>query len=457
MTDPDLRVYPILLAGGAGTRLWPVSRELYPKQLVKFVGKDSLLQGTIKRLPPVLNPENVKVVCGEQHFHETARQIENLGLAPEGKLISEPSGRNTAPAILLALLHILAIDKDAVLCVFPADHVIQDLDRFHDRLKAAIALASDGHIVTFGIQPHYPETGYGYVECGKNLNHNARVLKRFVEKPDLATAQKYIKTGNFFWNSGMFAFKASVILAEFKTHQPGLLKKMKSIFRVDKPIARKDYDLLANISIDYAIMEKTAKGVVLPSDFGWSDIGSWKSLYDFLQKDADNNVRDGDVIAQDTRNCLILGHDRLIAANCLRDMVVVETADSVFISDLEHSRDVKSIVDKLKEQQRQEFQQHRSAYHPWGISKRLEHKDNYAATQLTLYPHSSLELPAPTNMAYHFFILKGRAKIISGSEEKTLDAGEAITCRVKEQANIENAAETELSLIQIELKIQVDA
>jgi mannose-1-phosphate guanylyltransferase/mannose-6-phosphate isomerase len=436
MSDLDLKVYPILLAGGTGTRLWPVSRELYPKQLVKFVGEDSLLQGTIKRLSPVLNPENVKVVCGEQHFHETARQIENLGLAPQGKLICEPSGRNTAPAILLAVLHILAIDQDAVLCIFPADHVIQNLDDFHDRLRAAIALATDGHIVTFGIQPHYPETGYGYIECGKTLDHDARVLKRFVEKPDLATAQKYIKAGNFFWNSGMFAFKASVILAEFKSHQPDLLKKMKSFFKVNKPIARRDYDQLTGISIDYAIMEKTAKGVVLPSDFGWSDIGSWKSLYDFLEKDTNNNVIDGDVIAQDTRNCLIL----------------VETADSVFVSDLEHSRDVKSIVTDLKGQQRREHQQHRSAHHPWGISKLLEHKDNYAATELTVYPGSSLELPVQPNTAYHLFVLKGRAKLITGSEDKTLRSGEASSCGAEELARIENAAKTELSLIQIELK-----
>jgi mannose-1-phosphate guanylyltransferase/mannose-6-phosphate isomerase len=452
MTNPDLKVYPILLAGGTGTRLWPVSRELYPKQLVTFVGADSLLQGTIKRLSPVLNPDNVKVVCGKQHFHETARQIENLGLTPQGKLICEPSGRNTAPAILLAVLHILAFDKDAVLCVFPADHVIQDLEGFHDKLGAAIALATDGYIVTFGIQPHYPETGYGYVECGKNVDHGARVLKRFVEKPDLATAQKYIKAGNFFWNSGMFAFKASVILSEFKSHQPELLKKMKSIFKVDKPIVRKDYDLLSNISIDYAIMEKTAKGVVLPSDFGWSDIGSWKSLYDFLKKDANKNVIDGDVIVQDTRDCLILSHDRLIAANCLRDMVVVETPDSIFVSDLENSRDVKSIVAELKEQQRREHQQHRSAHHHWGVAKRLEHKDNYAATKLTVYPHAALELPVKPNTTYHLFVLKGRAKFITGSEDKALRSGEAITWCAEEQARIENAAKNELSLIQIELK-----
>jgi mannose-1-phosphate guanylyltransferase/mannose-6-phosphate isomerase len=452
MTNPDLKVYPILLAGGTGTRLWPVSRELYPKQLVKFVGQDSLLQNTVKRLSPVLKTENVRVVCGEQHFHETARHIENLGLTPQGKLICEPSGRNTAPAILLAVLHILASDKDAVLCVFPADHVIQNRDGFHDRLNAAIALAHDGHIVTFGIQPHYPETGYGYIECGKDLDHGARELKRFVEKPDLATAQKYIESGNFFWNSGMFAFKASAILSEFKSHQPALLKKMKSIFKVDEAIARKDYDQLADISIDYAIMEKTDKGVVLPSDFGWSDIGSWKSLYDFLEKDADKNVIDGDVIAQDTRDCLILGHNRLIAVNRLRNLAVVETADSVLVSDLEHSRDVKSIVAELKQKQRPEHQRHRSVYSPWGTSKLLERTDNYTATELTVYPGSSLELPTQTDTAHHLIVLKGQAKLTSGSEDKTLGAGETFTCRSEAPACIENTAKTELSLIQVELQ-----
>jgi mannose-1-phosphate guanylyltransferase/mannose-1-phosphate guanylyltransferase/mannose-6-phosphate isomerase len=452
MAKPDLTVYPILLAGGTGTRLWPVSRELYPKQLVKFIGEHSLLQETIKRLPPVLDIKNVKVVCGEQHFHETARHIENLSLKPEDKLICEPSGRNTAPAILLAVLHLLALEKDAVLCIFPADHVIKNLDGFHDRLKAAIKLANDGYVVTFGIQPHYPETGYGYVEGETKMSHGALTLKRFVEKPDLPTAEKYIKAGNFFWNSGMFAFKASVILSEFKTYQPELLAKMKTIFTPDKPIARQDYDQLTDISIDYAIMEKTEKGVVLPSDIGWSDIGSWKSLYGFLKKDADNNVVDGDVILQDTRNCLILGHDRLIATNRLRDIAVVETPDAVFVSDLERSRDVKSIVSKLKDQGRREFHQHRSVHHPWGILKLFEQTDSCTTTGLTVYSGASLSLPASKNSAYHLFIVKGRATVSIGSNRKTLNSRQSFTCSAEEPVHIENKKETELSLIQLELK-----
>jgi mannose-1-phosphate guanylyltransferase/mannose-6-phosphate isomerase len=451
MTEPDLNVYPILLAGGTGTRLWPVSREWYPKQLVKFVGEDSLLQGTIRRLSPVLNPENVKVVCGEQHFHETARQIENLGLAPQGKLICEPSGRNTAPAILLAVLHILSIEKDAVLCVFPADHVIQDRDGFHNRLNAAIALAKDGYIVTFGIQPHYPETGYGYVECGKEVSHGARVLKRFVEKPDFATAQKYIEAGNFFWNSGMFAFKASVILAEFKSYQVKLFEKMKSLFKADQPIARKDYDQLSNISIDYAIMEKTAKGVVLPSDFGWSDIGSWKSLYDFLKKDANENVIDGDVIVQDTHNCLILGHGRLIAANRLRDLVVVETPDSVFVSDLEHSRDVKSIVADLKQEGRSEYLRHRTVSFPWGSRTLLEEKEGVKIARLILNPGASMELDAIPESIHHLVVLEGDAKITGKLQSQILRRGKSAVYTNPIGVRIKNADKRPLTLIQIQL------
>lgn len=449
MKSFDLPVYPILLAGGAGTRLWPISRELYPKQLVRFIGEDSLLQSTIKRLSPVLNPENVKVVCGQQHFDETAAHIRSLGLRPESKLICEPSGRNTAPAILLALLHILTREKDAVLCIFPADHVIKNLDEFHARLKAAIKLAASGYVVTFGIRPSYPETGYGYVEGGKKAPLGALAIRRFVEKPDRATAKKFIKAGNFFWNSGMFAFKASVILSEFKMHQPDLLKKMEAIFSVDKPIARKDYDQLTAVSIDYAIMEKTAKGVVLPSDFGWSDIGSWKSLYDFLPKDGNKNVITGDVLVENTRNCFILGQQRLIAVNHLENLVVVETPDSIFVSDMEHSRDVRSIVSLLKQEGRSEYHRHRTGIFHWGSRTLLEDQDNFRTARLDLHPGARTEIDSARQGSQHLLVLGGRAKVTANQQSQVLGNGQSVTFTGRFSIGIENVADRQLTLLHV--------
>ena len=452
MADSADNVYAVLLAGGTGTRLWPVSRELYPKQLGKFIGKDSLVQSTIKRLPPLVNLQNIRVVCGKHHYHEIVRHIEDIGICSKGKVIQEPCGRNTAPAILLAAFYIHNPAENGIMCVFPADHVIGNIGSFHERLDTAINLAEQGYIVTFGIQPHYPETGYGYIEGGAAVTGSALRVKRFVEKPDRPTAVKYIDAGNFFWNSGMFAFKTAVILEEFKKYQPRMLAEMEAIFSPDRPLAEEDYDRLENISIDYAIMEKTDTCVVVPSDFAWSDIGSWKSLYDFLEKDDSNNVLDGDVIAQNTRNCFILGHDRLIAANRLQDVVVVETPDSIFVSDIEHSRDVKSIVAELKNRGRKEYQQHRTVYHPWGIAKLLEQKDNYSAVELTVYPKSSLQLPQADDEIVHIFVIRGAAKVSTASQKKGLRSGDAFTWRTQGPVSVENPLKTDLFLIQVALR-----
>ncbi len=450
--DNHHMVYPILLAGGTGSRLWPVSRELYPKQLVKFIGEDSLIQATIKRLDPLLIRENIRIVCGIEHLHEIARHIEEIGLSPENKIICEPCGRNTAPAILLAVLNILKSEKDAVLCIFPADHVINDIKEFHGRLNVAIQLAADGHIVTFGIKPGYPETGYGYIEGGNNVGDTAMTAKRFVEKPDMKTAREYLKAGNFFWNSGMFAFRASVILEEFRCFHPDLLVQMEKLVSTERDISKEDYEKLLNISFDYAIMEKTEKGAVLPSDFGWSDIGSWKSLYEFLPKDENNNVLEGDVITNNTHDCFIMGHDRLVAVNNIDNTVVVETPDSIFVSDIDHSRDVKLIVSKLKEKHRKEYHQHRTIFFPWGSKTTLESRKGYNIERLLLYTGATCREEIETTGSIHLTVVEGTVEINTVDGSKSYNAGESAVLQKSSNLRIKNIIDSPSRVILIKTK-----
>ena len=450
-TGPEIKVYPVLLAGGTGTRLWPVSRELYPKQLVNFIGQDSLVQSTIKRLSPVLITERVKVVCGKEHFYEIARHLEEIGVSSAGKIVCEPFGRNTAPAILLGLLNILKVEQDAILCVFPADHVIKNVELFHEKVESAIRLADKGHIVTFGIRPHYPETGYGYIEGNQAVLDGALSIKRFVEKPDIETAKKYVAAGNFFWNSGMFAFKASVMIEEFKRYEPELFLAMDKMISEDDSLMKQAYEKLQDVSIDYAIMEKTDKGVVLPSDFGWSDIGSWKSLYDFLPKDENNNVIDGDVITNETDSCFIMGHERLVAANHLSNMVLVETPDSVFVSDLDNSRNVKSIVAKLKEKGRKEYYQHKTVYHPWGKITIQEQEEDYCVSRLVIYPDSMFQFKTDSSLVTHLMLIKGLARITKDGRKKNFKVGKSITIFQGATVELENSGLEPLVIIQVSI------
>jgi len=447
--DVSDNVYPVLLAGGTGTRLWPVSRQLYPKQLVKFVGDGSLIQNTITRLTPIVCPDHIRIVCGAEHFYEIARQMKEAGLAPEGKIVSEPCGRNTAPAILLAMFNILETGKDAVCCVFPADHVIKDVRRFQEKVKSAVKLAEKGYIVTFGIKPHYPETSYGYIEGDQAIFGEAFTVKRFVEKPDKATAVQYIKAGNFFWNSGMFTFKLSVMMAEFNRFLPQMYQSMKELLSRNTVPGKRDYEKLPNISIDYAIMEKTDRAAVLPSDFGWSDIGSWKSLFDFLPKDHHGNVIDGDVIAKDTANCFILGQDRLIATNHIENMVVVDTPDSVFISDIDNSRDVKSIVSLLKETGRKEWYQHITVFYSWGNVTGLEQGSAFGVDRITIFPGSTLNLSEYPFKAVHFTIAAGRVIVSEKEKRRDLNKGESFDIPDPSSAIIHNPDDVPANLIAI--------
>jgi len=457
MATHELNVFPLLLAGGIGSRLWPVSRELYPKQLVSFIGKDSLLQSTIKRLSPVFAMENVRVVCGNDHLHEIARHMEEAGVTPQEKIICEPCGRNTAPAILLGVLQVLQKERDAVFCVFPADHIIKNTKSFHEKVKNALLLAHNGHIVMFGIKPNYPETGYGYIECEKKiqtkgLSSQALKIKRFVEKPDAQTAAAYIDAGNFFWNSGMFAFKASVIIEAFKKFQPELYSKMAHMFS-SGTLNSNAYEQLPDISIDYAVMEKTDKGMVLPSDFGWSDIGSWKSLYDFLPKNADNNVIDGDVVVNHTTNSLIFGQNRLIAANHLDHMVVVETPDSVFVSDMDNSREVKSIVEQLKKDNRREYHQHITVFYTWGSYTLMEQNSTCKTARRVVYQNATCLKKTDPLTATHFIVAIGSAEIITENETRKLSRGQSLAVLKSADIHLVNKTDCPCHIIEVTVNV----
>lgn len=446
-----IKIYPILLAGGTGTRLWPVSRELFPKQLVNLVGDESLIQNTIKRLSPAVSLERLKIVCGKEHLFEIARHLEAFGISSEGKIITEPCGRNTAPAILLAILNILKAEDDAVLLVFPSDHVIKDIAGFHERLEAAVRLAEKDYIVTFGIRPDRPETGYGYIEGEGSTEEGALKVKRFVEKPDLKTAKDYLSKGNFFWNSGMFAFKASVMLKEFAEAEPELLESMRAILAGRGTTSMDKYEALPDISIDYAIMEKTKRGVVLPSDFGWSDIGTWETLYNFLQKDSDENVVEGDVILKDTRHSFIKGGNRLVVVTGLENIVVIDTPDTVFVSDLEKSKDVKNIVAELKEKGREEYKSHATVYRPWGTYTILEEREQTKIKRIVVYPGAKLSLQMHHHRNEHWVVVSGIAKIINGDNSMTLKENQSTYVPKENRHRLENPGKEPLHLIEVQM------
>jgi len=445
-----LNAYGVLLAGGSGTRLWPLSRELYPKQLVSFTGAHSLIQDTIKRIVPEISPERLIVVCRDEHFFEISRHLQEIEIPPQGKVIKEPCGRNTAPAILLGIFEILKKEKDAVILVFPSDHVIQDVEGFRSQLRKAISLAEKGYVVTFGITPDRPETEYGYIEGGESVSDGGLRIKRFVEKPDEETAKEYLKAGNFFWNSGMFAFRASVMLREFKQYAKDIYSSMQRMLKKGE-ITLDAYQQLPDISIDYAIMEKTRKGVVLPSDFGWSDIGSWRSLYEFLEKNKEDNVIEGDVITKDAKNCFIRAESRLVVANDLKNLVIVETPDTVFISDMNTSKNVKSIVNELKSRGRKEHISHTTVYRPWGTYTVLLEDRNTKIKRIVVYPGAKLSLQMHYHRSEHWIVVQGTAKITNGDQTLYLQENQSTYVPKATLHRLENPGKIPLHIIEVQM------
>ncbi len=347
-------IVPVILAGGSGTRLWPLSRQLYPKQLIDIYNKNTMLQNTVLRLKGLENAASPIVVCNEEHRFMTAEQLRQIKIDPQA-IILEPVGRNTAPAIAIAALKAMENNQDPTLLILPADHAIEKTDIFHDAILLGLETAKQGNLITFGIIPDSPETGYGYIKQGELLKDHTQISKieRFVEKPDLATAQKYLDSGSYTWNSGMFMFKASAIINELETHAPDIIKQSRQVISTGSQdldffrLNLKEFENMTSDSIDYAVMEKTSKGVIIPLDAGWNDMGSFDALWQTGKKDKNQNVIKGNVLTYDVKQTYINSEKRLIAAVGLEKFVIVETNDAIFVSPRNRVQDVKKIVKQL--------------------------------------------------------------------------------------------------------------
>ncbi|PST85890.1 mannose-1-phosphate guanylyltransferase/mannose-6-phosphate isomerase [Photobacterium sp. NCIMB 13483] len=444
---------PIIMAGGSGSRLWPLSRTLYPKQFLSIISKATMLQETVERLDDIEHQDPL-FICNEEHRFIVAEQLRLGGLDNSG-IILEPVGRNTAPAIALAALKALADGDDPLLLVLAADHVIQNTDAFLASIEHAIVEAEKGSLVTFGIVPLKPEIGYGYIRRGIQVSEYAYKVNAFVEKPDLMTAQEYIETNEFYWNSGMFLFKASRYLAELEKYSPEILRVCQSAFssnRIDLDFIRLDEVLFSSCpddSIDYAVMEKTQDAVVVPMDANWSDVGSWSSLWEVNPKDVDGNAIRGDVLTQNTVNSYIYSQNKLVATVGVEDLIVVETKDAVLVAHKDKVQDVKGIVEQLKAANRDEYLQHREVYRPWGTHDEIAEGDRFHVKHVMVKPGERTATQMHYHRAEHWVVVKGTAKVINGDKTFLLSENESTYIPIGAPHSIENPGQIPLEIIEV--------
>ena len=474
----------VILAGGSGTRLWPLSRNNYPKQFLKLSGENTLFQEAILRLAH-LETQKPIVICNNEHRFLAAEQINQINASAE--IILEPVGRNTAPAIALAALKAIETGNDPLLLVLAADHLIQDVETFEIAVKAAQTCAQQGKLVTFGIVADAPETGYGYIKRGascelredgvKNLGTGAHsasrgilseelgnrtkglgafVVDRFVEKPNLEKAQEYLDSGEYYWNSGMFLFKASRYLAELEKFFPEILvacKKSMAAAESDLDFIRIDETAFSECpseSIDYAVMEKTDSAVVVPLDAGWSDIGSWSAIWDVSEKDEFNNVTQGDVIAFDSSNCFVHGGDRLVSILGLDDIVIVDTKDTLLVANKSHVQAVKKIVDQLKKSDREEWKIHREVYRPWGKYDSIDFGERYQVKRITVKPGAKLSVQMHHHRAEHWVVVSGTASVTNGENTFLVSENESTYIPIGQIHALENPGKVALELIEVQ-------
>ncbi|REG78356.1 mannose-1-phosphate guanylyltransferase/mannose-6-phosphate isomerase [Marinomonas pollencensis] len=446
-----MKIIPVILSGGSGSRLWPVSREYYAKQCLPLVDANfSLLQNTVLRTESFAFSSPI-VVCNESHRFLIAQQLQDIGVV-QASILLEPEGRNTAPAIALAALEAQhkGLD-DALLLVLPADHVIRDVSAFEKAIQQASDLTASNGLVTFGVQPTRAETGYGYIRSGADF-----AVAEFVEKPDETTAQSYLDSGDYLWNSGMFLFKAKAYLSELATYRRDISEAVKVAYQgrsEDMDFVRIDAAAFAacpEMSIDYAVMEPTKNAKVVPYAGDWSDIGTWDALYDYADKDAEQNVLLGDVMAENTNNCLVRAESRLVAAVGVDNLVIVETADAVLVMNKNNAQDVKKVVKRLKEEGRDEHMHHTTVHRPWGTYQTVDLGDRHQVKRITVKPGEKLSLQMHHHRAEHWVVVSGTAKVQLGDKELLLTENESTYIPVGVVHALENPGKIPLALIEVQ-------
>lgn len=444
------RIYPVILSGGSGTRLWPLSREHYPKQLLALLGKNTLLQQTVMRLDGLNGIADPLIVCNEEHRFLVADQIRQLGRTPLD-MILESAGRNTCPATTLAAIALSDVDRDGVMLLMPADHFIDDPGLFHNAVREAIPFANDDRLVTFGVVPSSAETGYGYIRRG-----DGNAVAAFVEKPNAETADRYVASGEYFWNSGIFMLKVGVWLQQIERYCPDILSVCKDalrkgtrdgdFYRVDKQSFLK----CRSDSIDYAVMEKTDRACVVPLDAGWSDVGAWSSLWDISDQDQAGNVIQGDVQTINTSDSLLLSHHRLVAVVGLKDVIVIETPDAVLVAHRDSAQEVKDVVTQLKTNGRSECLTHRRVHRPWGFYEGVDAGNRFQVKRLMVHPGASLSLQLHHHRAEHWVVVRGTARVTRGNETFVITENESTYIPLGTPHRLENPGHIPLEIIEVQ-------
>lgn len=465
-----MKILPVILCGGSGTRLWPLSRQQYPKQMLTLAGEHTMLQATALRIAGSTIPGHwqldAPLVIGQEECRFlTAEQLRQIDRAASA-IILEPVGRNTAPALTIASLFATTEDEDPVMVVMPADHIISQPERFCEALGQAVRLAADGRIVTFGITPTSPETGYGYIRYGDGLGDSAAEIMEFVEKPDLATAERYLAEGNYLWNSGIFILRASTWLTQIERFRPDILKSCRIAMETSARdsdfvrVGKAAFSACPSDSIDYAVMEKLAsvdssaqdrsKIAVVPLDAGWSDVGAWNALWELGEKDEQGNVLEGDVLAMDSRNNLVRAENRLVACIGMEDTVVVETADAVLVADRNHLHLVKDAVAKLKSAGRAECDAHRKVQRPWGNYDSIDSGNRFQVKRIVVSPGASLSLQMHHHRAEHWIVVTGTARVTCGDEQFLLTENQSTYIPLGTVHRLENPGVVPLEIIEVQ-------